>query len=253
MKISSLTGCLVIAVVSLSACAPATLAHAEGGGAALKDTVPTLTVRGRAELQKPADQLEMTIGVVTDHADAERAIRDNSRAMQRVIDAVIDVGLDDNEYETGRFQLQPRYSSRPTRSEPDWRPEIIGYRVLNTILVKTSKMDLAGELIQSANKAGANTVDNVRFTLSSPRTHRAEAIAEATRYARMDAEAFAEAAGVRISRIIMLSLDDDQPFRPMMYERGMAMQADDAVAPPIKPGDVSVTAAVNIVFEIAQR
>ena len=45
--------------------------------------------------------------------------------------------------------------------------------------IKTGKLDMAGEIIEQANKAGANTIEVLGFSLSDPRRYRAEAIAGA--------------------------------------------------------------------------
>lgn len=215
---------------------------------------PRLYVRGAAELQKPADQLQISIGVVTQHADPSQALSQNSRQMQAVINAVERVGLSDEEYQTGRFQIRPVWSQRPPRqqADSDWRPEIVAYNVTNTVQIKTKQLRLAGELIQAANKAGANTIDSIQFTLADPRVHRAEAIAVATANARSDARALAEAAGVRLEQVVEVRLDDARPLpppSPMAYDRAMAMEAE--AAPPITPGDVTVRASVNLVYQIA--
>lgn len=218
--------------------------------------VPNLNVRGRAELSKPADELRINIGVVTQHEEATEALRINSRRMREVITALEGAGLDEDDYETGRFQIHPVYSQRPQPrgqvSEP-WHPEIVAYRVTNVVHIKTSQIDAAGEIIDAANEAGANSIDSIRFTLSDPRTHRAEAIRVATENAVTDAQNLADAAGLRLVRIVSITLDEQpqvEPFRQEMMMRS-SVAADAAEPTPIRPGDVTVTANVNIVYEIA--
>jgi uncharacterized protein YggE len=213
-----------------------------------------LHVRGSAELDKPADELRISIGVVTEHADPSQALSQNTRRMRAVVEAIEHAGLSDKEYQTGRFQIRPVWSQRPPRQQADaeWRPQIVAYSVTNTINIKTKQLEKAGEIIQAANKAGANTIDAIQFTLSDPRVHRAEAIAVATANARADAEALAAASGVRLVRVVEVRLDDAQAIRPPQhheYARNMAMSADSA--PPIAPGEVSVQSSVNLVYEIA--
>jgi uncharacterized protein YggE len=214
-----------------------------------QDEVPKLTVRGGAELQKPADQLRLQVAVVTEDAAATTALAENSRRMEAVIKALGKVGLTKQEYETGRFSVRPVYASRPRNAGPEWQRKIVGYEVTNSLSVKTGKLDLAGRLIQAANEAGANSID-VRFDLASPRTHRNEAITTATAHARADAEVLARAADVRLVRVLTIHLDQAgwQPPVPTMA-RTTAM-AEASVAPPIRPGDVTVRAAVTLVYEI---
>lgn len=253
---------IALGAVSLAACAAAAVQNRDAANtdkhAAMmhqQQETPKLYVRGSAELQKPADQLRISIGVVTEHAEPEQALRENTRRMSAVIDAIERVGLTEDEYQTGRFQIRPVYSQRPARhpSDQPWRPEIVAYSVTNTINIKTQQLQLAGQIIQAANRAGSNTIDSIQFTLADPRIHRAEAIAAATANARSDAQALADAAGVRLLRVLDVRLDDAMPIRPpqpmLGAERMMVMDA--AVPPPISPGDVTVHASVNLVYEIA--
>ena len=217
------------------------------------EDTPKLSVRGEAELEKPADQLRLTVGVRTENKEAAAALDANSATMRKVVQAVERIGLSEDEYETGRFSIRPTYSRRPRQAEPDWRPQIVGYEIVNSIVIKTKQMDLAGKLIGAANKAGANSIDSIGFELSDPRSYRAEAIQQATRHALSDAAALAEAASLRLVRVIAITLDHSPVRGPdMAFATGRAM-AETPGAPPISPGDVTVRAAVTIVYEIEAK
>ncbi len=234
--------------LALSA-APAAWASEAGQPEAI-DNIPKLTVRGAAELHKPADRLLLHVGVVTEDPAATTALQENSRRMEAVINALEKAGLSEQEYETGRFSVRPVYSRRPRNASPEWHPQITGYEVTNSLSVRTKKLELAGRLIEAANGAGANSID-VNFDLADPRTHRAEAIATATANAKADGATLAQSAGVRLIRMLLINLDQ-AGWRPPVprRSRGMAMAESAAVAPPIRPGEVTVTAAVTIVYEI---
>ncbi len=243
-----MTRLLPIIVSLLTVCATATgLADPVG----LED-IPRLTVRGEAVLHKPADQLRVRVGVVTQEAEATASVKENSRRMADVVAAITKAGLDKTEYETGRFSIRPLYSRRPRQADAQWVRQIIGYEVNNTLALRTKKLALAGKLIEVANEAGANSVDNIRFDLADPRTHQAEAIDAATANARSDAAVLSRAAEVRLVRIISIQLGNSgyRPPLPTMA-RADGMAAAVAPPPPIQPGDVTVQASVTIVYEIA--
>jgi uncharacterized protein YggE len=215
------------------------------------DVLPRLTVRGDAELHKPADQLRMQVGVVTEDPEPTAALSRNSKQIQDVIKALEKAGLTRQEYETGRFSVRPIYERRPRNAGADWQPRITNYEVTNSLAITTRNLELAGKLIEAANEAGANTIDSIIFDLANPRTHRGEAIATATTNARSDAGILARAADLRLVRIIAISLDEAgwRPPVAKMARAGMAM-AEAGVTPPIAPGDVTVRASVTIVYEI---
>ena len=249
--------CLLIATLATMSLCAATVADDDDDdndeGPKLEDT-PKLTVRGEAELEKPADQMRLKVGVITENRDADEALQENNDRMRAVIVALQRVGLSEDEYQTGRFQIRPQYSRRPRQPAPDWKPQIIGYEVTNSVTVKTTKLDLAGEVIGAANEAGANTVDVVGFDLADKRKYRAEALREATKNAREDAAIVADAAGLTLVRIVAVSVDYT-PVRPVNMDFGAPARAmaEGGGAPPITPGDVTVTANVTIVYEISPR
>ncbi len=239
------------AVALVASCAAAATAQRSGDDDTGEfENLPKLMVRGEAELDKPADRLRLTIGVVTEHAEATAALDENSRRMRDVVRALEKTGLTEGEYETGRFSIRPVYARRPRTADAQWRPHIVGYAVTNTLNIKTKKLELAGPLIEAANDAGANSIDSIGFDLADPRAHRAEAIRAAAANARADAAVLAEASGVRLVRILSVTLDEAGWRPPVTLARGAMAEA--AAAPPIQPGDVTVRAGVTIVYEIEQ-
>jgi uncharacterized protein YggE len=230
MKVSGrIIGCLLMLVISAPVYA---------------ENVPQLSVRGEATIEVPADRTLVEIGVGTDGENAKRAMEENSEIMIRVISALEEVGLANDEYETGQLQLRPQWHSVVGEGPAT----IIGYRASNRVRVKTTNQALVGDLITVATDAGANDIGRLSFDLSNPRMYRSEAIAKATENAFSDARALAAAADMRIVRVSELRLDNASPPRPVMMAEAFSVKG---AAPPIKPGDVSLRASVSLVCEIA--
>lgn len=216
--------------------------------------IPKLAVRGEAELEKPADQLRLIIGVISEGPLATEVLEANARRMRDVIKAVEKAGLTKEEYQTGRFSVRPKYTRRPRTADPEWKPQIIGYEVSNSINIKTKKLDLAAKLIDASNQAGANSIDSIAFDLADRRMYRAEAIAEATRHAIADANILAESASLELVRIMSITLDSARPQPPAPMSKRMMMAGALAEATtPIEPGNVTIRASVKIVYEIAPK
>lgn len=215
----------------------------------LLEEIPKLTLSAQATIRKPANELQMKIGVVSLSDKADTALVDNSMRMQSVVNGLVAAGLTRSEYETGHFTIHPTYTPYPKDPPQDWKPSINGYEVNNSIIVYTDKLEAAGKLIDAANKAGANNIDNIRFILSDPHVYWAEAITAATLNAMNDAKAVAEAADVKLVKLLAISLDNPNVSNPRdstLY----AVKAFNAGAVPIEPGDVTITATVSITYEI---
>jgi len=224
-----------------------TLACAQQGE---REHVPVITVTGSATLDAPADEVYISVAVVSEGEQPQRVINENSQRVSRVLDALLNEGLEEGEVQTGRFTIQPIFTN-PARGDPGGRRQISGYRVQNSLIVETPKLRLAGDLVQAAVDAGANQVDTVSFRLGDPRASRAEVLELAVSYARADAEAVARASGVHLGRIHSMVIGHafDGP-RPMMM--GAEMARGGAASPPMAPGEVQVSATVTIEYEIEQ-
>jgi len=219
----------------------------------LEDT-PKLTVRGEAEIERPADRVHLTVGVVTEEPSAEAALNENTKRMNGVVAALETLGLDEDEIETGRFQIRPKYARRPRQPDAEWKPQIIGYETTNTVTIKTKKLELAGKVIMTATDAGANTADVDNYDLADSRAFRGEAIKEATLHAVADARVLAEAAGLRLVRIVSIHLDGVPSVRgPERMAMARMAAAESAGPPPLRPGNVTIRANVTIQYEIAPR
>jgi len=95
---------------------------------------PALSVKGEAALYKPADELNLSVSVVTESENAEQALQENSQKMTAVIEALRKHGLTDQEYATGSFSISPVYTPRPKTPPPDWREWASKSRVKDVLL-----------------------------------------------------------------------------------------------------------------------
>jgi uncharacterized protein YggE len=223
---------------------------------AAEQAVPQLHVRGEAKLLVAADQVSITLGVVSEEKTAKKATLKNSQKMQAIITALKQLGLTDKDYKTQNFRVNPVWSSRPNNVGSQWRPKVIAYRVNNRLSVTTTKLAIVGELVADTLAAGANQVDSMMFSLSNPRQYRQQAIQQAMKNAKEDAQSLVQASGDKIVRTLSLHLDNTSatPIRArtekMAHSRLMA--ADAASVPPIDSGDITVRASVSVVYELAK-
>lgn len=214
------------------------------------DPPPQIQVTGEAVLMKKADQLSLSVGVVTQAKNAEHAIQENAQKMSLVIDSLGDLGLTKDDYQTGSFSISPIYTTAPKNRPENWSPEILGYRVNNHLLITTDKTEMAGYLIDQVSQAGANSIDQFTFELKDPSMYREEAITQATQNAMKDAQTIAKASGVNLKKIRSISLQH-MPIVPM-YKNMLMMSSQRSYAPTqIESGDIEVRASVTVAYEIS--
>lgn len=212
---------------------------------------PKLVVTGSSLLHKPADQVMLAIAVLTRSDEAKNALSDNNVKMQQVIESLQKAGLQKGEYFTGQFSIQPVYSIPPRNPPPDWKAAIVAYEVTNSVNIKTQKLELAPIIIDAVGRAGANQISNISFGLVDQQTHKNEAIQQATNNALDDAQALADAANLKLVRVLDIKLE-----QPQIYPKptaNMYYMAKTESAPIIEAPDVDVGASVSVTFEISTK
>jgi uncharacterized protein YggE len=203
-------------------------------------------------VQKPADEFYLKVGVVTAKDSAQKALAENSKTMDGLIGALMTVGLEEGEYQTGRFTIHPTYTPYPKDPPANWKASINGYEVTNSLVIQSKKMDLIGAIIDAAARSGASSIDDVRFVVGDMEEFAVEALEKATKRALSNAQAMAKGAHVTLGRLVSISLEpanDDTPYRPMNFAKAV----DGESLPPIVPGKATVSATVHAVFEIVEQ
>jgi uncharacterized protein YggE len=209
---------------------------------------PAIRVTGMGEVRAAPDQATADFAVETLAGNAQEAAAANAQQMDRVITALVRAGVPRERIETRDYNVFPDYDQRPV--EQGGEPRIRGYRVMNTVSATTQDINRVGTLIDAALAAGANRVNGVRFSLRDPQRFRAQAIQEATRRARADAEALAAAMGVQLGAVREASTVEVGYSGPvmMMARAEMADGMAQSAPTPINPGEQTVRATVMIVY-----
>jgi hypothetical protein len=211
------------------------------------DQPATLTVHGEGEVSSAPDIATIRTGVETEAKTAAEALAANSAAAVRMIETLKSGGVDAKDIQTGQLSVQPVYADMQ-HARPGEGPKVIGYRVVNEVTVTVRDLEALGRLLDRVVQAGANRIDSIGFGLEDGAAQADEARRRAVADARRRAEVLAEAAGVRLARILSIS-EAGGIVRPL--QAGMMLRAE-AMDVPIESGEVGVAANVTIVWQITQ-
>ncbi len=207
----------------------------------------TLEVSGRGEIKIKPDTAYLRLSVETTAKKASDAVKENAEKMKSVLDKLkSQIGKGDK-ISTAGYQLYPLYDY----NDKTKKTELTGYRATNEIVVETKNLNDLGKLIDSATQVGANRIENLSFGSDKKEQYRKEALAKAVKDAKETAEIVAGASGVKIVKILKISPSYDIPvpvYRDFGAQKLAAMEA--APPTPIEPGELTVTATVNVVYEI---
>ena len=213
-------------------------------GAVAQDDPRRITVMGEGVVEARPDMATIRLGVTTEARGAREAIDDNSRAMAGVLARLDGLGIEARDMQTASFSVQPRWS-KASYSSGDQK--IDGFVVYNMLVVRVRNLDALGEVLDDVTRDGANTFDGLHFGLQDPGPTDDEARRLAAMDGKRKAELYAQAAGVTLGPLVRI---DEQgavggPGPVMMAEARMASNAV-----PVAAGEVSITARVQMIYEI---
>ena len=203
-------------------------------------------------------QAVVNLAIETAGRSAREAADQNAQTMARIVAALRRLDIPEDEIRTTAYNMYPEYRHYDGR-DPEManrQPEIIGYRVMNQLMVTVDGASRAGAVIDAALAAGANRVDGLYFQLrdEEAETVRAEALRDAMAKARAEAALLADAADLQLGAPIEISTSYGYMPPPMpmpMYARDAVQMAPSAPTP-VQPGTVEVQANVNIVYSARQ-
>jgi hypothetical protein len=206
----------------------------------LEGTALTVTAEARASA-KP-DIATVAAGVVNEAPTAEAALAENGRRMTAVLAAIRRAGVADRDVQTSQLSIQPQMVYAENLP-----PRVTGYQATNTVSVKVRNMANVGRVVDAIVAQSGNQLNGVSFGLDDPDAALDGARAEALKRARARGELYAQAAGLRLHRIVAISESGGvEPPRPMP----MLAMARAEGATPVAPGEVQLTAAVTVTFEL---
>lgn len=217
-------------------------------GAQDRQPVMSMDVTGQAVMSVAPNQAIITFTVETADAKAASAVKKNAQLADGVIRALKQKAEQDITLSTSGFHIQPVHErdKKTDASSSGFIPK--AYRVSNSIVVKTGRIERIGELIDAAVAAGATRIGSLSFSRCDSDELQRQAAAMALANAIENAKVLAKAAGLNLKGITYIQ------FVPNMMQPGgmeLALAEGEAVTP-ILPGQINVESYVNLTYEIAR-
>lgn len=205
----------------------------------------TIRVSGEGVAAAPPDEATVHTGVTTEAKTAGEALAANNEAMEKVRATLQEFGIDPKGVQTSQFNVQPVRDRGPDREAP---PEVVAYRVTNQVRVRVRKLSELGKILDALVRAGSNQLSGLTLGVGDPTAVLDEARRKAVADARRRAGVYAEAAGVRVGKVRVISEEPVSPPRPLMLGRAAAFEAASAV--PVAAGENEFRVRVHVVFAL---
>jgi uncharacterized protein len=214
-----------------------------GAGGSPAATGRQVTVIGNGKVDGTPDTLTADAAISFVASDVTTAMNQTNERQQAVIEALVNAGIDRKDIATSSVTLQPQYGSDGTT--------ISGYQAGNAITVTIRDIGSASRVLAIIVATGGNAtrLNSVNFSINDDSQLLKDARARAFNDARDRAEQYAELSGLSLGKVITISEAPGAapPPVPLQMPRGPMVAA---AAPPIEPGQQTVSFAVTVVWEL---
>jgi uncharacterized protein len=232
----------------------ALLAACSGGepdprGVDRDETLLSVSATGRNEVRP--DMATFSAGIETFGATGAAASQANEAKMQAIVDALEKQGVEEKDIQTQSIGI----------NRIDWGPKKGQYQATNQVSVRVRNVDKVSEAIGAVTAAKANILSGPTLTQSDPEKAKLSAYGNAYKAARSRAEAYAEAAGMKISRVLAIkdggTSGSPQPYYGDAAAREVMEEAAATVAPtsapPVRVGTDILEVAVAVDFALEPK
>ncbi|MGL5512974.1 MAG: SIMPL domain-containing protein, partial [Sporomusa sp.] len=205
-------------------------------------------VRGSYQQEITPDIAYINLGTLTEAETVAAAQSKNAEIMAKLYRQLKELAIKSDYIKTSYYEVTPVYKNDDNGRRLQ---TIRGYQATNNLMVTTSP-EKVGQVIDTALKAGANQVNNIRFGKKEESDAKNAALAQAVRDAMSKAESIAATLNKRVvriksvneSNISMLSPETGSHFRLAITNDSMAGTT------PISAGLLQLTANVQVVAEL---
>ncbi|MBV7265110.1 SIMPL domain-containing protein [Erythrobacter ani] len=213
------------------------LAACSGGADAARgvdrnETLLSVSATGDADMRP--DEARFQAGVQNWNRDAQAASSDTAEDIAEIVAALQELGISDDDIQTSTVRVQ----------RIDWGDRRGQFQAFNTVNVRVRDIEQAGPAVTAATSVGANIVSGPDLRLSDPEGAANTAYAAAYQNALKRAEAYAQAAGMEVSRVLYIR--DAGGSQGGRYFAGAEATAIDAAVrmtpppPPVAPPAISI-------------
>ncbi|MGB3167243.1 MAG: SIMPL domain-containing protein [Alteraurantiacibacter sp.] len=196
------------------------------------------------------DIANLSAGVTTVAPTAVEAMRQNARAMSRVIDRIEALGIDEDDIQTSGINLNPDYDYNQETRQQDFR----GYRVMNRVNVKVRDIDDTGEVLDALVAVGATDIGGIGWDVDDSTAATEQARSQAFATGRERAMNYARLSGYSDVRLLEIS-ENVVNSRPMPMNEAIVVTGSrraQADTTPVRPGQVMASVTVNFTWEMVR-
>lgn len=239
---------VAVLTLAMAACFPA---RADTQDDQPKSRLPSMTVTADAVREVVPDIALLQLSVSAEKPTASAAAEETARTSQAVLAEIKAQGLDPRDLKTS-FNVSPVFDEERGPQGQVLKRKLRGYLARNALTLRLRDTARAGALARSLIDKGANVFESIAFLVGEDQRRLDELRVEATKEAVRRARLYAEAAEVRLGRVLSIEPEAepnagvaDLPRRPTPRQGEVV-----TTVIPVEPGVQRLTAQVSITWEI---
>jgi uncharacterized protein YggE len=218
--------------------------------AGAQERAHTVTVSGEGIIKTTPDMATVWFAVLSHHERPERARALNATASAAAMNAVRELGIEEQDIQLEGLQLTPRRVYDPDRRIYDQD----GFEALRTVQVTVRDLDVLPDVVAAVVEEGANQINRIQYGLDDRSGIELEVLARAVQRAAEKASVMAAQVGRSIGQALQMSeqgISVPQPRMRMDATEMVAMAKDEGGNPDaFAAGDIEVRATVSVVFSL---
>lgn len=201
-----------------------------------------MTVSGEGMVTTGPDMAVITAGVLSENKSLQVAQSENSDRSQKVIDALLQLGIPREDIQTVEYRINNMYDY------VDGKQIFRGYEVRHLLEVQVSDISQVGKVVDTVIANGANIIYNIRFDTSRRTELYNEALTKALQDAISKAESLAKLLNVQLNRIPFEITESQTTIGPIIPYQTFAVEKVAGASTPIEPGTLEIKAVLLAKF-----
>lgn len=231
----------MVLVLMLGACAPQ-------AAAPRSDVVMNgISVSGTGKVYINPDLAYVYIGVKSESDDVAKALDMNNEQANEVSKALTGMGVDPKDIQTTAFNVYPMDQYSPTGEKTG-----TNFVVENTVFVTVRDLDKLGDLLSEVVNSGANNIYGITFDVTEKSSAVTEARKLAVAEAKKQAQELADAAGVKLGKLVSLSSYTSNVPTPFYEGKGYGGMDMASASTTVSAGQLVITVDASLMYEINQ-
>ena len=209
--------------------------------------VNNISVSATGKINVKPDIATFNVGYQIDRSTltaVQTEMTNKSNALSTVIKAL---GVDENDIQTVGFSVNPqtKYDETSNTYVPD------GFKGVLVISVKVREIGKTGQIIDAAIDAGANTVNNIEYSIDNLEVVKQQARRLAAENAKVKADALAAGSGVTVGTLISISENSSTPYYINYSTASMdKISGSNPSTPTVNTGSLDIEVSISAVYAI---